>query len=60
MKSANHILGDKMTAQNVIGLHFKLDHGETEEESLGSFSGINHLKHEVSERYKDPEKLKIQ
>lgn len=61
MKSANHILGDKNDLQNVIGQAVAnlSGHGETERGIIeGVFQGINHLKHEVSERYKDPEKLK--
>ena len=61
MKSANHILGDKNDLQNVIGQAVAnlSGHGETDRGIIeGVFQGINHLKHEVSERYKDPEKLK--
>lgn len=61
MKSANHILGDKNDLQNIIGQAVAnlSGHGETQRGIIeGVFQGINHLKHEVSERYKDPEKLK--
>ncbi len=61
MKSANHILGDENDIQNVIGQAVSnlSGIGETDRGIIeGVFQGINHLKHEVSERYKDPEKLK--